>query len=80
MPEEKINRRKPTREDKKLAKRIRQLREERGMTQYDPSLLLSKNIKYVSYIETNRRSVSLPMVYKIAKSLKVEVMELFNWK
>ena len=79
MSETKTNRRKPTREDKKLAKRIKTLRGERGMTQYELSLLLGKNIKYASYIETHRRSVSLPMVYKIAKALKVEVKELFTW-
>jgi transcriptional regulator with XRE-family HTH domain len=75
-----ILQRKLTREDRKLAKRIKDLRRQRGMSQYDLSLLLGKNHNYISYIETGRRAVSLPMVYRIAKALRVSVKDLFDWE
>lgn len=73
-------RRKITKEDEKLAKRIKDLRRQRGMSQYDLSLLLGKNHNFISYIETGRRAVSLPMVYRIAKALRVSAKDLFDWE
>lgn len=73
--------RKLTREDKKLANKIRELREHRDMSQIELSLRVTsnKNDNYIAFIETYRRGLSLPAVYRIAKVLGVEVKELFSW-
>ncbi|HUW22395.1 MAG TPA: helix-turn-helix transcriptional regulator [Candidatus Bathyarchaeia archaeon] len=72
-------RRKLKREDKKLAKRIREVRKERGLSQEELSLRLGHNVSYIAYVETNRSGVSLPTLYKIAKILKVKVRDLFTF-
>lgn len=73
-------RRKLTREDKKLAKKIRGLRIKQGLTQEKLSGLLGANLSYIAYIETHRRGFSLPMLYKVAKVLGVPVAKLFEDK
>ncbi len=75
---ETTKRRKLTREDKKLAGNIRRLRIERGLTQEELSGMLGANLSYIAYIETHRRGLSLPMLYKIAKLLGVSVAKLFE--
>lgn len=76
--EQATKRRKLTREDKKLAKRIRELRIERGLTQEELSGLLGASLSYIAYIETHRRGLSLPMLYKVAKVLSVPMAKLFE--
>lgn len=68
-----------TSEDKKLAKRIRELREKRGLSQIELSLLVTTNTNYIAFIENDKRGLSLPMLYKIAKALKVKVSDLFTF-
>ena len=77
---ETTKKRKLTRGDKKLAKRIRGLRIKQGLTQEKLSVLLGANPSYIAYIETHRRGLSLPMLYKVAKILDVPVAKLFEDK
>jgi len=80
MPEKQApRRRKLRREDKKLAKRIRELRIERKMSQEELSLRLGHNVSYIAYVETHRSGLSLPTLYKIAKIFKVQVRDLFTF-
>ncbi len=75
-----IRRRKLSKEDKKLAQRIRRLRIERGITQEDLSGRLGHNLSYMAYIETYRSGLSLKTVYKIAKILGVKKLkDLFDF-
>jgi len=76
---EKARQRKLSKEDKLLAKRIRELREKQNLTQEELSDRLGKNFSYIAYIETGRRGLSLPTVYRIARVLGVEVKELFDF-
>jgi DNA-binding XRE family transcriptional regulator len=71
--------RKLTREDRALGERIQLLRRKRELTQEELSERLGKNASYIAYIETHRRGLSLPMVYKIARVLKVKLRDLFDF-
>ena len=66
-------------QDKKLAQRIRELRIENNMTQEELGEKLKVNLSYVAYIETFRRGVSLPILYKVAKVFNVKVKDLFTF-
>lgn len=72
-------RRKLTCNDLRLSARIRQLRKERGLTQEKLAENLGLNISYVAYIETGKRGLSLPVLFKVAKVFKVKVKDLFNF-
>lgn len=65
--------------DRKLAQTIRQLRKERGLTQEKLAEELSLNISYIAYIETGKRGLSLPVVFKIARVFGVKVKQLFDF-
>ena len=67
------------REDKKIAKRVRELRREKGISQEELSLRIGANLNYIVYLETGRRVTSLPMLYKIAKALGVKTKDLFTF-
>lgn len=68
-----------TKEDKKLAKRIKEIRKEKGMSQEELSNKIGANLSYVVYLETGRRGISLPMLYKISKALGVKTKDLFTF-
>ncbi len=72
-------RRNLTREDKRIADRIRKLRLERGITQEELSARLGHNLSYITYVETYRSGLSLPTLYKIAKILGVKLRELIDF-
>lgn len=72
-------RRKLTCSDLKLAERIRQIRKERGFTQEKLAENLGLNLSYIAYIETGKRGLSLPVLYKMARVLKVKVRDLFTF-
>ncbi len=67
-----------TEEDKKLANRIRGIRIEKGIKQEALSILIDKNPNYMAYVETGRRGLSLPTLYKLAKALKRPIKDLFS--
>lgn len=66
-------------EDKKLANKIRGYRKKSGMTQWGLSDKIGANNNYIAFVETFRRGVSLPFLYRIAKALKVSLKELFDF-
>lgn len=63
----------------KLAKRIRQVREEKGMSQEELAHEAGLYRTYVGHIEAGRYSPSAYVVYKIAKALKVSLPDLFRF-
>jgi len=74
-----LRRRKLTKEDKRIADRIRKLRHEKGITQEDLSARLGHNLSYIAYVETYRSGLSLPTLYKIAKIFGVKLRDLFDF-
>lgn len=66
-------------EDKKLARKIRGYRKKSGMTQWGLSAKIDANNNYIAFVETFRRGVSLPFLYRIAKALKVSLKDLFDF-
>jgi transcriptional regulator with XRE-family HTH domain len=70
-------RRELTKEDILLAKRIKQLRKERGFTQEELSQLLGMNTSYITQVEAKQQGLSLPMVYRLAKIFHLSLHEFF---
>ncbi len=73
-----VKRRKLTPNDKKLARTLKGLRVERGLSQEELAGRMGANLSYIAYVETLRRGMSLPMVYKAAQVLGVKVKDLFE--
>lgn len=71
-------RRRLTSEDRKIAKKIKSLRVEKGWSQEQLSEMLGKNPNYIAFVESNRRGISLPVLYKVAEIFKIELKELFD--
>ena len=63
---------------KRIGRRIRQIREEKGITQEDLAGEAGLNRAYVGYIERGERNPSTSTLEKIAKSLKVALKDLFR--
>lgn len=61
-----------------VAKRIRQVRELRGLTQIEVSKLSGLNRASIARIENGSGSITLDTIFKIAHSLDVEVIELLK--
>lgn len=72
-------RRKLTREDRLLARRIKQLREGRGLTQEELSDLLAMNTSYITQVEAKQQGVSLRVIYRITKIFNVSLQEFFTF-
>jgi len=68
-----------TKEDVLLAKRIRQLRRERGLTQEELSDLLGMNTSYITQVEAKQQGLSLPMIYRLAKIFHLSLHEFFSF-
>lgn len=66
----------PTR--KQLAKRIRDLRKEAGMSQEELGFAAGLHRTYIGSIERAEQNVSVDNIHKLAKALKVHVNELFE--
>lgn len=65
---------------KKFGQRVRELRKERGLTQEQLSLEIDTDNSYISNIENARYDIPLSRVRLIAKALKVDMREFFNFK
>jgi len=65
------------RKDKQLANRLRALRKTQGMTQEELSARLGLSLTYIAHVETYRRGLSLPVLYRIAKVFGIRVRDLF---
>jgi DNA-binding XRE family transcriptional regulator len=60
---------------KKLAKRVRQLREEKGMSQEELAEEAGLYRTYVGHIENGRYSPSIYVIYKIGKALGLNISD-----
>ena len=67
-----------TENDKRLGKRIRQLRRKSKLTQEQLAEEVKVTPKYIQYIESAKRIPSLKLVYRIAKALNIKTRELFS--
>jgi transcriptional regulator with XRE-family HTH domain len=66
--------------DKLFGNRIRELRKAKGMTQEDCAFKAGIDVSYLGYVERGQQSPTLRKIEEIAKSLEVEVAELFYFK
>lgn len=62
--------------DSRLAKRLKQLRAERGLTQAALAKRAGVTLSYVGRLEIGRHDPQLSTLRKLAKALKVTVAEL----
>lgn len=63
---------------KSFGSRVRDIRNDRGLTQESLAAKLDADRSYIAYIERGERNPSLSMIVKIARQLKVEVKDLFK--
>lgn len=70
-------RRRLRREDKQLADRIRALRQAQGMTQEELSARIGVSPTYIAHVETHRRGLSLPVLYRLAKVFGIPLRDFF---
>ncbi len=61
-----------------FAKRVRELRTERGWSQDDLADAAGLHRTYIGTIERAEQSIGLDNIEKIAKALKVSIAELFR--
>jgi len=73
------SRRELMKEDVQLAKRIKRLRRDRGLTQEELSDLLGMNTSYITQVEAKQQGLSLPMVYRLAKIFHLSLQEFFSF-
>lgn len=67
-----------TSQSKRLGKRLRELREKKGITQEELALKAGLNRAYTGYIERGERNPSTETLSKIARALKIPLHELFK--
>jgi transcriptional regulator with XRE-family HTH domain len=63
-----------------VARNIRRLRQERGLTQEELAARIRINRNYVGMIERQENSPTVAMLERIAKSLGIEPARLFDEK
>ena len=61
-----------------FGKRIRQLREARGLPQEELAHTAGIHVTYLSGIENGKRNPGLLIIGKLARALKVPIAELFS--
>ena len=61
-----------------FGKRLKELREAKGLSQERFAEVLNLNSTYISRIETGKRSPSLPNIARIAQALGVPIASLFE--
>lgn len=64
----------------KIGQRIKNLREQKGMSQKDLSYAADLDRSYIASIENGQRNVSIINIEKIAKALGITLMIFFNDK
>lgn len=65
---------------KKLGIRIKDLREKRGMTRHELSMLSMVNYTTLMNIENGRRNPKVETIYRISIFLDVKMKDLFNYE
>lgn len=63
---------------KDFGKRVAAVRKSRGVTQQELAENVSMSVVAIAYIETGKRWARLGTLSKIAKSLKVDISDLFK--
>jgi len=63
---------------KAFGKRVAEVRRSRGVTQQHLAEQIGMSVVAIAYIETGKRWARLGTLSKIAKSLKVDIQELFK--
>ncbi len=69
--------RKVTKQDLKLARYLQKMRKKSGLTQEQLAEKVNKSVTWIGYIESGYRIPNLKLLYKIARTLKVKVGNLF---
>lgn len=67
------------RERRKLGQTIKDIRESKRMTQEDLAYKASTNVSYLAKIENGYVNTSVRYLIKIARGLKVQVKDLFEF-
>ena len=62
----------------KIGKRLKELRNEKGLSQEKFSFICELDRTYIASIEQGKRNVSIANIEKIAKSLDMSVYQFFN--
>ena len=62
----------------KIGKRVRELRNAKGLSQEKFALECDLDRTYIASIEQGRRNVSIANIEKIAKAFNISIFELFN--
>ena len=63
---------------KAFGKRVAEVRKSKGVTQQELAESINMSVAAVAYIETGKRWARLGTLSKIARSLKVDVADLFK--
>ena len=61
-----------------FAKRVRELRAERGMSQDDLAAASGMHRTYIGTVERSEQSIGIDNIEKLAVALKVEIWQLFK--
>lgn len=64
---------------KKIGRKIRTIRKQKGMTQFILSQGCGLNQNYISDIENGKRNLTLLRLFDIAKALDINVKDLFQY-
>jgi transcriptional regulator with XRE-family HTH domain len=62
-----------------LGRRVKELRQARGLSQEQLADRMGINAKYLSSIERGKENPTLDLLFKLAKALRVETGALFNY-
>lgn len=65
---------------KKLGKRIKQLRELKNLTQERFEEISGINARYLSSLERGQKNVTIQILERIAKALDIELIDLFYFE
>lgn len=63
---------------KAFGKRLADIRKSRGVTQQQLAEAVSMSVVAIAYLETGKRFARIGTLAKIAKTLKVDISELFK--
>ena len=63
---------------KKLGKKVKRLRKQKGLSQEELSLNLDLDGSYIGKVENGKLNITIDKISAIAKFLEVEVVELFK--
>jgi transcriptional regulator with XRE-family HTH domain len=61
-----------------VGRRIKELRESKGISQKDLAYIADLDRSYIASIESGRRNVSIKNVVKITTALEISIKEFFN--